>query len=788
MNPETPQPLCVDAPDHALADHNGILQVSTDPAHASIDVVFDPALLSESDVRSFLKEHISQVESAIRKCTFRLDGNACEACAQKLETKVGRIPGVRRATATYLGKVLSVTFDSDVEPEDRIVSDLQKTGADIKPLAPHGAVTRTLARKILAGDLNEEISCGVGLVFLIASLMVEKMADIAPLTHNLLYLGAYVFAGQQGVRSAFASLRERVLDVDVLMVLAALGAAAIGAPFEGALLLFLFSFSNVLQRHAMERTQRAIESLLTLRPSEATVKRAGGTEKVAVEDLKIGEIVIVRPGEQIPVDGVLCEGSTHVDESSLTGESMPVAKSAGSVLFAGTFNQSGGIELRVTKRSEDSTLSRMVKLVAEAQAEKSKTQRFLEKAEQYYAMGVIVFTIGVFLVPFLLQGATFAHAFYRAMTIMVVASPCALVISTPATVLSAIGGAARRGILIKGGSHLERAARIDIVAIDKTGTLTVGKPSLTEMVTAAGIHPVAGPLPAELIALLRAAAALEAKSEHPLAHAIVHSAAALGIDPPPATDFQSTAGMGAEATIKGTRYLAGSERLFRNLAARNLMMLEKLSKPLQADGKTCVWLGTRTGDDVTALAVLALADTIRPAARELARNLKLLGVKKVVMLTGDHRLVADAIAREAQVDEVHAELLPEDKLRVIRQLKQEGVVMMVGDGVNDAPALAMSDIGVAMGAAGTDVAMETADIVLMGDRLENIPLLLAHTRRAKRVLLQNLIFSSAVIVALVCAALGFALALPLGVVGHEGSTVLVCLNGLRLLLIGKTVE
>ena len=782
MNNNPLKSLVVEKADNDLAAHSGILRASTDPEHAVVNVDFDPALLSENELRSLLKEHIAHVESAIRKHTFRLEGNACEACAQKLEKRVARIPGVRRANATYLGKVLSVTFDSDIEPEERMAGDLKKTGADIKPLEPRRADTRPLMKKILAGELNEEISCGLGLLFLIAGLIVEKAAGISPATHSL-YTAAYIFAGQKGVRSAIASLREGVLDVDVLMVLAALGAALIGAPFEGALLLFLFSFSNVLQRHALERTQKAIESLLTLRPSEASVRRNGATVRVAVEELEIGEIVIGRPREQIPVDGVISEGSTNVDESSLTGESMPVAKSLGSPLFAGTINQSCGIELTVSKRSEDSALARMVKLVAEAQAEKSGTQRFLEKAEQYYAMGVIGFTIGVFLVPYLFQSESFGTAFYRAMTIMVVASPCALIISTPATVLSAIGGAARRGILIKGGSHLETASKIDIVAIDKTGTLTVGKPSLTEIVTAGGVHEITAPLPAAVTALLRAAAALEAKSEHPLAHAIVKSAEALGITLPEATDFQSTAGKGAEATIETTRYLVGSERLFRELNASGAASLAAISQPLQAKGKTCVWLGTRVGDDVTAQALLVMADTIRPAARQLADELHRLGVKKVVMLTGDQRLVAEAIALEAKVDEVHAELLPEDKLNVIRQLKLEGTVMMIGDGVNDAPALAISDIGVAMGAAGTDVAMETADIVLMGDRLENIAILVGHARRAKRVLSQNLIFASGVIVVLIISALGFALALPLGVVGHEGSTVLVCLNGLRLLIV-----
>ncbi len=755
----------------------------TDPARGQVDIDYDPAVLNESELRELIAEHRAQVESAMHKCVFRLEGDACEACAQKLEKRAEKIPGVRHATATYLGKVFSVTFDTAVEPEEKIAGDLKQVGADIRPLEMRTEARQPLLRRILSGDLNEEISCGLGLVFLIAALVVEKTIGHHTLAHWL-YFGAYLFAGQQGVRSAIASLREKVLDVDVLMVLAALGAALIGAPFEGALLLFLFSFSNVLQRHAMDRTQRAIESLLTLRPTEALVKRNGGTERVPVEQIDIGEVVVVRPGEQIAVDGVLSEGSTHVDESSLTGESMPVAKTVGSNLFAGTINQSGGIELRVTKRAEDSTLARMVKLVAEAQAEKSSTQRFLERAEQYYAMGVIGFTIAVFIVPFLFAKADFASAFYRAMTVMVVASPCALIISTPATVLSAIGGAARRGILIKGGSHLERAAHIDIVAIDKTGTLTVGKPSLTEIVTKSGIHPLDAPLPGDALYLLQIAAALEARSEHPLAQAIVHSAGDLGIVPDPATDFQSTPGKGAEATIGETRHIVGSERLFRELKASNLDELGQHSATLQAMGKTCVWLGIRDGDQVTAEAVLVLADTIRPAARELADQLHALGVKKVVMLTGDQRPVAEAIAREAKVDEVHASLLPEDKLRVIRELKREGRVMMVGDGVNDAPALAMADIGVAMGAAGTDVAMETADIVLMGDRLENIPLLLSHTRRARKVLLQNLIFASAVIVVLVAAALGFSLALPLGVVGHEGSTVLVCLNGLRLLLVG----
>ncbi|MBG7608543.1 MAG: cadmium-translocating P-type ATPase [Verrucomicrobia bacterium] len=771
---------------HELAEHKGILVVSADPTRGRLEIAFDPEQVSESDLREMAAADAGDVAMALRKLSFRLGNQGCEAGALKLEKKVEKIHGVRRATATYLGKVLCLTFDSSVAPEHEVVAGLQGAGADVSPLEIGKAVRReSFATRLRSGDLNEEISCGLGFLFLIAAFIVGKISGISWWTHGL-YAGAYFFAGQEGVKSAIASLRERVLDVDVLMVLAAIGAAIVGAPFEGALLLFLFSFSNVLQRYAMERTHRAIESLLTLRPDEALVKRDGKTVKVAVEDLEIGELVVVKPGEQIPVDGELFEGETQVDESSLTGESMPVSKHAGSPLFAGTINRSGGIELTVTKRSEDSALARMVKLVAEAQAEKSKTQRFLETAEQYYAMGVILFTIAVFFVPWLLWGESFSQAFYRAMTVMVVASPCALIISTPATVLSAIGGAARRGILIKGGSHLERSSTIDIVAVDKTGTLTVGKPSLTEIVTLSAVFPIGGELPGEVSEWLRIASALESKSEHPLANAIVKTASDLGIETGSAGSFQSTAGKGAEATVGSERFLIGSERWFREMDAGGFEDLAAMAKELQEKGRTCVWLGVREGDGVSAKAAFVMADTIRPEAKDLTKDLHDAGVKKVVMLTGDHRSVARTIASEAEIDEFHAELLPEDKLRIIRQLKEEGNVMMIGDGVNDAPALAASDLGVAMGAAGTDVAMETADVVLMGDKLENIALLLRHSRRAKRVLIQNLVLASLVIFFLLIAALGFSLPLPVGVVGHEGSTVVVCLNGLRLLMISRS--
>ncbi len=773
---------------HTIADHEGIVGVTPLGDGERIAITFDPARLSEADVRRIAQEHIQPSAPGLRRCALRLDGMGCEAAAAKLERRVKKVPGVRRATASYVGRVLCLTFDSSVASEPSVLEGARRAGAKIEPLDARKVGVRTSIRqRLLSGQLNEELSCAAGLLFLVVAWIVDR-DPTADVLANWLYAGAYIFCGQYGVRSAVASLRELTLDVDVLMVLAALGAAVVGAPFEGALLLFLFSVSNVLQNYALQRTQRAIESLLTLRPDHAMKKTDGGLEEVAVDLLVPGDVVVVRPGELLPVDGLVVEGASSVNQSSLTGESMPVSKTVGATVFAGTLNESGGLEIVVTKKVEDSTLARMVKLVAEAQAEKSRAQRFLEKAEQGYAAGVIAFTVLVLLVPWLGSGEAFATAFYRAMTVMVVASPCALVISTPATVLSAIGGAARRGILIKGGAHLEQAARVDIVAVDKTGTLTVGRPTVTDFVLPQGVIPFSDGLPPEAMKLLAICAALESKSEHPLAAAIVAGANRLRLSLPVATAFRSTPGKGAEATIEGTGFVVGSERFFVELDAEDRDRFAEASVSLQGKGRTCVWMGDRRGDSVHVRAVFALADTLRPEAREVVARLRARGVRKIVMLTGDQSTVAKAIAAEAGIDEVRAELLPEAKVRAIRDLKSEGVVMMVGDGVNDAPALAAAHLGVAMGAAGTDVAMETADVVLMGDKLENIPLLLGMARHARRVLVQNLTFAAAVIVVLVASALGLGLPLPLGVIGHEGSTVLVCLNGLRLLVYRESAK
>lgn len=594
-----------------------------------------------------------------------------------------------------------------------------------------------------------------------------------------LYILAYITGGYYGLQAGLASLRELTIDVDLLMVLAALGAALVGAPFEGAMLLFLFSLSNVLQTYAMDRTRNAIRALMALRPAEATVQRDGETATLPIEEIRVGDLMVVKPGERLALDGRIVEGRSSLDQAAITGESIPVAKEPGDAVLAGSINERGGLLVEVTRLAQDSTLARLIKMVEEAQGQKAQTQRFIEKAEQYYALGVIVMTAVAIVLPLFLLNEPFNTTFYRAMTLMVAASPCAIVISTPATVLSAIGNGARRGVLFKGGVYVERAADIKVLAFDKTGTLTEGKPRVTDVAVFDACWE------GDEADLLRLVASVESKSEHPLAQAIVAAAQERGLALSEVTEFASETGLGVLATVEQRRIAVGNLRYFANWEVDGLETAVSALDRFQDEGKTTVLVADVTENDgrqAHILGVLAIADVLRPDVAQTIARIKKAGVERVVMLTGDNERVAAAIARQSGVDAYHAELLPQDKMRLLNELaEQYGPVAMVGDGVNDAPALAAADIGIAMGAAGTDVALETADIVLMSDDLGKIPYVIGLSRRTRQTLVQNLVFAIGVILVLIGAVLGVGLALPLSVIGHEGSTVLVSLNGLRLL-------
>ncbi len=599
--------------------------------------------------------------------------------------------------------------------------------------------------------------------------LVGEWADWPWQAISALGVIAYATGGYFGVRASLESLKQRQIDIDFLMVTAALGAAAVGEWRDGAILLFLFSLSNVLQDYAIGRSRRAIQALFALHPEEAHVRRGETVETVPIGELTMGQTVLIRPGERIPVDGEVVAGGSSVDQAPITGESMPVEKGVGDKVFAGTLNQQGSLDVRVTQLASDSTLSRIIKMVEEAQGRKAPTQRFLDDFEQYYALGVIGAALLVMLVPWLALGWTFDDSFYRAMVLLVVASPCALVISVPAAFLSAIAAGARRGVIFKGGVHLEQMAEIKVVAFDKTGTLTAGTPAVTD------IHTFNGYGEDEL---LRAAAAVEARSEHPLSQAVRRAAESRDLALGEVADFSADTGRGVTGVVDGEVVRVGNRRYIEECAGRPPDGLLAVHDRLESEGKTVLLVCNGGGW----MGALAVADQIRPQSATIVDELHAAGIELVVMLTGDNASVGEAIGQQAHIDQVHAGLMPADKATIMEQLVREvGPVAMVGDGVNDAPALAAATVGIAMGAAGTDVALETADVVLMGDKLESIPYAIKLSRRARRVVWQNITFALAVIVVLVLGAFIVELPLPVGVIGHEGSTVIVVLNGLRLL-------
>jgi Cd2+/Zn2+-exporting ATPase len=581
----------------------------------------------------------------------------------------------------------------------------------------------------------------------------------------LIFLVGYLLGGyRQAIEGTTTLIKDRELDVDLLMVVAAIGAAAIGYWFDGALLIFIFALSGTLEGYASARTKRDVEALMALHTEDALVVRNGREQRVPAASLAIDELLVIKPGERIAADGLVFEGMSAVNQASITGESMPADKHPGDEVFAGTINGHGALRVTVTRPAADTILARMIQLVQEAQERRPPAQLFIERFERGYAKVVVIGAIAVVALPSLAHWWTFREALYRAMIFLVVASPCALAASMMPTLLSALSNGARNGILFKGSTFIESLGRVRAIAFDKTGTLTSGHPVVTDVVS------LSGESEDEILAL---AASIESLSEHPLARAIVAQAARRNLKSDAASNLQSVPGTGAHAIVGGQTWSIGKPSLFSEICDS----ARAHHQALTAQGKTVVMLGTEAVHGL-----IALRDTLRPRAANAVRALQGFGVDHIVLITGDTRQTADAIGRDVGITEIHAELLPADKVRVVDDLVHlYGHVAMVGDGVNDGPALAVASVGIAMGVSGTDVALETADVVLTTDDLEKISYAVALGRQSLRVVKQNLVLALGMMVLLVVSDLLGWITLPWGVVGHEGSTLLVTLNGLRLL-------
>ncbi|CAL2068515.1 MULTISPECIES: heavy metal translocating P-type ATPase [Streptomyces] len=636
-------------------------------------------------------------------------------------------------------------------------------GADRATVAP-GRRTRILA-------VPEARWAAASLVLFLVALPLY-LAGAPAWAWGPLFAAVYASGGWEPGWAGLRALREKTLDVDLLMVVAALGAAAIGQVLDGALLIVIFATSGALEAIATARTADSVRGLLDLAPATAARLADDGTEEtVPTGQLSVGDVILVRPGERVGADGRVLAGSGEVDQATITGEPLPVAKGPGDEVFAGTLNGTGALRVKVERDPSDSVIARIVAMVEEASGTKAPTQLFIEKVEQRYSIGMVAATVALFALP-LLFGAALRPTLLRAMTFMIVASPCAVVLATMPPLLSAIANAGRHGVLVKSAVVMERLGQMDAVALDKTGTLTEGAPRLTDV----------RPLPASGLAedeVLRLAAAAEHPSEHPLARAVVDAARARGLDIPPVEDFDSAPGTGVSAVVDGASVAIGSPA--RLLGGGRPHPASVVAAGLEDEGRTAV-LVTVDGEPV---GVLGIADRPRPDAAATVAALTALAGAAPLLVTGDNPRAAARLAEEVGITDVRAGLLPQDKVAAVQDLARAGRrVLVVGDGVNDAPALAAAHSGIAMGRAGSDLALETADAVILRDELATVPAVVRLSRRARRLVVQNLVIAAVFITGLVVWNLAGTLPLPLGVAGHEGSTVIVGLNGLRLLADG----
>jgi Cd2+/Zn2+-exporting ATPase len=716
---------------------------------------YDPQRFSVSRVRELAQAAGAKTADRFHHENLRIDGMDCPTCAVVIEHALQRTDGVLEASVSYAAERLRLEYDSEKIARAAITQRIQALGYAVLEEG-HEAGWFAEHRELIFSGVS-------GLLLLIGWL--AGLAG-APYAFSLgLLLGAYAAGGFYTLRDAWQSVKSRRFDIDTLMIVAAAGAGALGAWEEGALLLFLFSLGHALEHLAMDRARRAIEALAELAPKTALVQRDGAEIEVRVEELLRGDRVIVKPGSRIPADGRVVSGESAVDQAPLTGESMPVDKRLDDPVFAGTVNGEGALTIEVTKLARESTLARMVEMVAEAQTQKSPTQRFTDRFERIFVPGVLI-GAGLLIVLPPLFGFPFAESFYRAMAVLVAASPCALAIATPSAVLSGIARAARGGVLIKGGAHLENLGTLTAIAFDKTGTLTVGKPQVTDVVAVSGSEDD----------LLKLAAAVESRSAHPLAQAVVVEVKRRGLTWNEAGEVEAVTGKGLRAKFDGKKIAIGNPRLFEGEAIPDVV--RQHADRLQAEGKTIMLIQA----DGQFLGVIALADTPRGGVREVLARLHRIGIRKTIMLTGDNERVGRAIADAVGLDEVKAGLLPQDKVTAMEELAQRyGQAAMVGDGVNDAPAMARATVGIAMGGAGTDVALETADVALMADDLSKLPFAVALSRASRRIIRQNLWVSLGVVALLIPATLFGWAGIGVAVAIHEGSTIVVVVNALRLL-------
>jgi Cd2+/Zn2+-exporting ATPase len=692
---------------------------------------------------------------------FKIEGMDCHEEVAILEKRLKKLTGLEAMAADVLRQRLTITYDAAKLSTASIAEAVAQTGmrAWLEHDEPVGPAPSASTRRLLV--IVSGVLVGAGMALELAHL--NRGAMIAA------YALAIASGGVYSVRRALQAARSLSLDINVLMAVAVVGAMFLGQWGEAASVVFLFALAQLLEARAMERARSAIRAVMDLTPVEAFVRddTAGGLRRIPVDDIAVGTVVVVRPGDKIPLDGRVEAGESHVNQAPVTGESLPVEKRAGDEVFAGTINGRGSLDLRVTRLRGDSTLARIIDLVERAQAQRAPSQTFVERFARVYTPVVRVLAVLIAIVPPLVFSASWSEWIYRSLVLLVISCPCALVISTPVSVVSALAASARKGVLIKGGARLERLADVRAIAFDKTGTLTKGTLQVVDVIPLDGV-------PSDR--LLRLAASVESHSEHPIAGAIVAHARERGVALATTTGFQALPGFGAQAQVDGMPVLVGNHRLFeeRGLCTPSI---HDAVEALAARGRTTVVIG-----GTQPIGLVGISDQPREAARDALQMLRDQGVRHIALLTGDHASAARVVSEAVGVDEVHAGLLPADKVKTVEALRARfGTVAMVGDGINDAPALASADVGIAMGVAGSAAALDTADVALMADELSKIPYALRLSRATVRNIRANIAFSIVLKAAFLVLAIAGLATLWMAVVADMGASLIVIANALRLL-------